>query len=863
MIQQTGPHSNAQDIIQELQSNGFFSLSSQQKFNKLCKTLYDFVDQMPEECFALPALLNLIHSANQANLLESPFHFNNFEMWLNALGNITESDNIRIRSKIAGRKIPRDEYQTYFPITSGKSQWGSHIVTAHSSPDLDTAVASFWTWIDAFAARVGTGLHFWNLPGGRLSDHDARVFKQPFGSHLFDYLPKSRGMLTLQAVDLMSPHTLVKKESSAKASAIEGSDFEKGVILIDEEGYYKGDWRRTDAESVRQVTTLLSQILRFFEGRLHSELISLFAQPTLHQNSAKAAIEKLFESRLEQAEMFEDYTQTQKTFLQSYLQKILGVEQGYSAKLSEFAVQLSKNSLPKLEAFFSDLMSLVNSHELFGADGHLIEDRPRLLDHLEDLFQKLEASINSIREFSNTLDIALNIKHEVLNINDEPLSSKADVEEVRQRMRHFSYLTVVYYEKPGKAIPIGAIYAETLKRKALGTVSLRDFSNREEVKISDYLEVISVVDHHKSDLRCPNAPIVVISNTQSCNTLLAEMQMAINNRYSTNGQTLEAIQEQLSQLKAKKMLNLGERKQLARLLERESILLEKKDFFVHPEREAMEYMMYLYAILDDTDLLAKITPRDLRAVVQLVNRLETLKTGLDDTRLSIDDLEDQCDFLIKARERILTDKSMYNIYSQFYGFKENSIKEQLLLCQEGQPNTLFCDTKTQNGCARVGQIKLTSPLVLFFHERSDAIQQRWLADSKEVYHTSHEIDMHIQMVSTIAGAQDVFQGNKQAFTHQDSLWIWTPLEQRPLDHLVYFLRGLRYAKEVEKLEIHIEIQASNPLPIQSLIEQNFVFKTLNSKPSAMKEGALITMHFQAGSMNSRKAVISPYLPVQA
>ena len=34
----------------------------------------------------------------------------------------------------------------------GKIYEGTHFVTAHKSPDLDTTIASFWGWLDAFAA---------------------------------------------------------------------------------------------------------------------------------------------------------------------------------------------------------------------------------------------------------------------------------------------------------------------------------------------------------------------------------------------------------------------------------------------------------------------------------------------------------------------------------------------------------------------------------------------------------------------------------------------------------------------------------------------------------------------------------------
>jgi hypothetical protein len=861
MAQALNP-SSFHSYFQKLQTPSFTALSSQEKFNTVCQTIYHFLEELPEHSFALPSVLNFIHEINTAHLLDSPLGLHNFEMWLNALCHISEDMNSHIRTKIAGRKIPRDEYQIYFPLTSGKPQWGSHIVTAHSSPDLDTAVASFWSWLDAFAARVGTGLHYWNVPGSRLSDHDARVFHQFFGQHLFDELPKGRSMLTLQAIDLMTTHTLLKFEASTRVSTIDSHQFDKGIILVDEEGCYQGDWRRNDVEGVRQVTSLLSSVLRFFEGKLHSKLISLFAKPDLSCHQAKEALLSLFETRMDEAEAFQDYTQVQKELFKKYLQKILEIPEGYLCSFSHFASCLSRFGVTSLEHFFNQLIELFESSQLFNGAGHFIEDRPLLLNQLEKSFHDLETAINAIRSFNDTLGICIRIKHEVLRAAEEYVSSKADVEEVKRRMNSFSALSVVYQEKTGKLIPIGVIYADTLKRKSLGTVSLRDFSNRDEVKIADYLEIISVVDHHKTDIRSLTAPVAVISNTQSCNTLLAEMQLSINERYSLCGQSLSSIQEHIRSLSNKKELSQAEKKQLLRLMQRENIFEQNKnEFFVHPERERLEYLCYLYAIFDDTDLLAKAGARDLRIVVQLLNRLKTLEKGLDDICLSLEDLEHQSNFIPMARERILKYEAMYELYSQFYGFKESSIKEQILLCQQRKPNTLFSDTKTQNGCARVGQIKLTSPLVAFFHDKTEAILQSWLHDSRETYHVSHEIDLHLQMISTIAGAQDVYSGQTSNFSHQDMLWIWSSMTPRACEHLIHFLRGFRYAKEVEKLTFDIEVFGKETGIVHDLLKQNFTFENLVETSSEL-EGALMVFKFQAGMLNSRKAAISPFLPVQ-
>ena len=54
---------------------------------------------------------------------------------------------------------------------------------------------------------------------------------------------------------------------------------------------------------------------------------------------------------------------------------------------------------------------------------------------------------------------------------------------------------------------------------------------------------------------------------------------------------------------------------------------QKLPFFIHPAREFREYLCFLHAILDDTDLLTKVSSRDLECVAQFLNRLKSLSDG--------------------------------------------------------------------------------------------------------------------------------------------------------------------------------------------------------------------------------------------
>ena len=119
--------------------------------------------EVPAPCFLLPAILDYLKKVEE---IISGITFHDFELWLNQFSGLSFEQNYAVRAKIAGKSLPREGYQILFPIGMGKIYPGSHFVTAHGSPDLDTTVASFWGWLDAFAARVSEGMHLWNVPGG-------------------------------------------------------------------------------------------------------------------------------------------------------------------------------------------------------------------------------------------------------------------------------------------------------------------------------------------------------------------------------------------------------------------------------------------------------------------------------------------------------------------------------------------------------------------------------------------------------------------------------------------------------------------------------------------------------------------------
>ncbi len=203
----------------------------------------------------------------------------------------------------------------------------------------------------------------------------------------------------------------------------------------------------------------------------------------------------------------------------------------------------------------------------------MVENRPRIFHYLEKIIKGLDKAIQSVRSFVERLDVALSIKKNVFGYLPQYVSHRADVDEIKSKMGNYQYLSVVSSEKEGKLIPLGIVHAHDLHQSILGTVTLRDFCNREETKIPSYLEIISIIDHHKSSINTGTVPLAVIGDTQWSNVLCAELAFKINDRFSTGGMSDEQIDAQIDELDLSSSMN---KKLMKRLIQKQLVFSKRK-----------------------------------------------------------------------------------------------------------------------------------------------------------------------------------------------------------------------------------------------------------------------------------------------
>jgi hypothetical protein len=562
--------------------------------------------------------------------------------------------------------------------------------------------------------------------------------------------------------------------------------------------------------------------------------------------------------QLSDAESFKELSERQLKHVEDYLKEVLNVKEGLKADIREMAKGFADIKITRFENFISLVQGQL-IEKLFDKKGEVTASRSMLFKTLDQINQALEEAIHTCRHFVDQLRISLEIKSKVFGYKPQHVSEKADVEELRAKMGNNAYLTVTMPDDKG-LIPIGVIYASDLYKPILGTVTLRDFSNRDETKVPSYLDVISVIDHHKSQLSGTSPATIYISDVQSSNVTVAELAFSINDQISSGGMSKASILKQIATFKAKTSSSSARRIQIKLLQKLEA--LEKRDaFYIDPTREYVEYQHFLFAILDDTDFLSKVTRRDVEVVKELLNRMKSILLQEEVEAVDFDDIIENVLFVQTAATRLLKNKDLYSITQKIYQHKERFIEGIIEKGANEHDLLFFADTKEQNGCVRIGQFKLYPVNYACYKKHMHGLQKAFIQESAKVSMRKKEIDLHLYMVSTLTGLEGLIDHNPKHMDHLDELWVYVPEDSEVgMTHLRSFFNNFGASSGAQKAIKSIKLVGDSS-QYEDIVE-SFAALLKVSVQSIKKNigGNLIILEVVAGSMNSRKAMITPYLP---
>ncbi|MCC6128020.1 MAG: hypothetical protein IT584_02335 [Chlamydiae bacterium] len=229
--------------------------------------------------------------------------------------------------------------------------------------------------------------------------------------------------------------------------------------------------------------------------------------------------------------------------------------------------------------------------------------------------------------------------------------------------------------------------------------------------------------------------------------------------------------------------------------------------------------------------------------------------------MQLDDLPRDKNFPKLAASRILQNEDMYSLYRQIYAYREKEVSEHIEFAALGKPSNLFADTKEQNGCCRVGQTKLFAKNVGLFERYADDIRRSWVASAKKAFEKNPEIDLHIHMISTIVSAEEVHRGAQASYKHQDEMWIWIPGTELSMEHLKTFLLHFQNSLGLKNNAVTIEFLGLKNDDMETLFKESFLDVPRLERPPLDPKIFIAVLKYSPGSLNSRKAMVSPFLPV--
>jgi hypothetical protein len=858
--------SQADRLIQEFAGDEFKKKNAIERSELVNQALFDLIEAEPATSFLLRQVTHFLAQITIHEILDGVYNLTAFERWLNQLSGLNYEENRRLRGKIAGKYIPRDEYAGIFPISQNKVHPGTHTVTAHTPPDLDSLTGSFIGWLDAFACRVGTTLTVWNVPLGKPGAVASRMFTKIYSDEIFYRVAKQKSLISHVAMDILTQDRLTKARGDVNIRDLNHNRHSDHIIYVDREGFFLGDWRVSDVDAIAQVQRLLNMFMHAYEKEMIFSLTKFFMTPHFQKSACEELIHNLLGKTIPEFSMQAYKLTDKKTHeLDTYLKKVLGVPGGYLTPINIFFDRMDDLAGSTFQQYGNELKKL-SDPEYYDNDQKADFEKEEIFTIIHNAYHLLIESTKTLRCYLDRLDVAMAIKHEVLGFKRTTVGTKAEIHEIKSKTNDYRHMTVVFNDKQGRQVPVGVVHRDDLDAPVQGTVSFRDFCNYDEIKLHDYLEVISAIDHHKSTISSKTAMVLTVADVQSCNVITAEKAFEINDRFSSRGQSLVSIDAQVKEIQSKGDLDQSDLRLLEKLFRKKRAIanVAHTPFFVSPDRELQEYILCLNAIIDDTDLLNKCCWRDLIVTTELINRIKSLQLKKEVEIIDFNDVNKDRRELKKCIREVLKNKELYSFYKSIYDHRENVVDQLINEVLPKSDTRFFEDRKIQNQSCAISQFKLFPGNWKSLQKNRNNILEKWMSISLQVRRKVSEVDFFLHMMSTIPGADEAYRGIANQTGTDDEFWLsGLPEADESVSRMRQFFINLRKSSIHQNINLrcHIEGTAGPRIEIftnilnDTLGEGNYPF--VENKALSLP---VIIFRFAQGSLNSRKAHITPLLP---
>ena len=161
---------------------------------------------------------------------------------------------------------------------------------------------------------------------------------------------------------------------------------------------------------------------------------------------------------------------------------------------------------------------------------------------------------------------------------------------------------------------------------------------------------------------------------------------------------------------------------------------------------------------------------------------------------------------------------------------------------------------------RRSQTKLFGNNFSNYQKLAPGILTIWCEEAQRHFTKNNDCDLHIHMISTVPSAENVYAGREDVYEHLDELWIWIPRKEQAEQHLKSFLSAFQSSPQIVNSIIQVEFLGENTKELEQIFGESFRLARKKETDFCKTPVPVAVLRYKAGLLNSRKAMISPYLP---
>ena len=150
-----------------------------------------------------------------------------------------------------------------------------------------------------------------------------------------------------------------------------------------------------------------------------------------------------------------------------------------------------------------------------------------------------------------------------------------------------------------------------------------------------------------------------------------------------------------------------------------------------------------------------------------------------------------------------------------------------------------------------------------FNEKRFELLHYWFSIKNFVHSKSSEVDFFLHMISTIAGGKEAYEGKMPDNGEEDEIWLSVNYDSDlSTSRFRQFLDYLKDSPKFNQIKMHMTIEgpASDGRDlIASILRVTVPQATYDFLENDLPE-PIVVFKFKQGTLNSRKADITPFLP---